>query len=83
MTDIYVPTKSELELCFYNSFRESIEIYDTDPTPENSNTNLKLIKTGHVKVYSDVLRNFLKTDENVPFLIIGPSGSGKRFEAVI
>lgn len=31
-----------------------------------------------MKVYSDVLRNFMKDDDNPTFLLVGPSGSGKR-----
>lgn len=80
MTDVYVPAKSQLELCFYNSFRQTIEMYTTDTNTENISSNNEIIKTGHIKVYSDVIRNFLKTDENIPFLLIGPSGAGKRFE---
>lgn len=39
---------------------------------------IELIKTGQMKVYSDVLRNFMKDDDNPTFLLVGPSGSGKR-----
>lgn len=38
----------------------------------------KIVKTASVKSYCDLLRNYLKSSENPPFLIVGPSGSGKR-----
>lgn len=81
--DIYIPNKLQADLCFYNQFRDSIEFYETDTlTVETSmgQSKFDLIKTGHAKVYLDVLRTLLKKEENYPILIKGPSGSGKRYE---
>lgn len=73
---------SKCELCFYNSTRDAIELYETDQdvaeSMDQSKPKIKLIFTGHMKVYMDVVRQFLLTDENAPFLIIGPPGTAKR-----
>lgn len=75
--------KTKVELSFYNSFRQSIETYDTDDvsTTKMNKFTIELIRTGQMKVYSDVLRNFMKDDDNPTFLLVGPSGSGKRLQA--
>lgn len=80
--DIYVPNKNEAELCTYNAFQNKIEYYSTDLTTENDQMNKTaghlLIRTGHIKMFSEVVRQFMKNQKNLPFLIVGPSGCGKR-----
>lgn len=60
--------------------RKSIETYALDEIPMGSGGSDSLpliVRTGHMKVYADVLRNFLENEERRPFAICGPSGSGK------
>lgn len=82
------------EYCFYNNFRSAVEVYDTDElstTAFNGSTNNNdnsiggssssynvLIKTAIVKVNSEALRAFLRSEEKPLFLLVGLSGSGKR-----
>lgn len=81
LADVRVPTQSEPELSFYNPIRNAIEVYDTDERPPieliGQDGLSPLINTGHMKVYSDVIRNFLQNDERQPFVLCGPSGVGK------
>lgn len=71
---------AKCELCFYNSNRDSIELYETDHdvTAKLNGPKIKLILTGSMKVYMDVVRQFLTSDNNAPFLLIGPAGTAKR-----
>ncbi|KAJ6628053.1 Cytoplasmic dynein 2 heavy chain 1, partial [Pseudolycoriella hygida] len=78
--DIYVPNKNEADLCCFNAFQNKIEYYSTDLAAESDQMNKvssMLIKTAHMKMFSDVVRQFMKNQSNSPFLIIGPSGCGK------
>lgn len=54
-----------------------IELYEMQESISTSEES-KLVKTPMAQVNSDILRNFLrKTNKNV-FMIVGPSGCGKR-----
>lgn len=79
--DIYVPNKHEADLCTYNAFQNKIDYYSTDHTSDSDQTNKPghlLIRTGHMKMYADVVRQFIKNQKNLPFVIVGPSGCGRR-----
>lgn len=65
------------EYCFYNSFRNAVEIYETEE-PSTYESHDVLIKTPTVRVNSEVLRSFLHADDKPLFLLVGLSGSGKR-----
>lgn len=78
--DVRAPSQAEPELTFYNSERRSIETYSIDDiTAGNGSADgqPQIIQTGHIKVYSDVMRNYLQNEDRRPFLICGPSGAGK------
>lgn len=80
LTDVMAPSQSQPELTTYNASRKSIETYDLDAAPIGSGRPdglSPIIRTAHMKLYSDVLRHFLENDERSPFVICGPSGAGK------
>lgn len=82
LTDVRAPSQAEPELTCYNTAKKSIETYDLDEGLfESSGADglPQIIRTGHMKVYSDVLRMFLENDDRRPFLICGPSGAGKTY----
>lgn len=78
--DVYIPNGEEARFCFYNKFRDAVEIFKSDDMEHGPSTEFKhdrLILTAKMKTYSIVLNTLL--EQNVPFVIIGPSGSGKRY----
>lgn len=77
--DVYVPKGKDAKFCYFNRNRNSVEWFETDSTTENTsldNISSNLVKTVKVKTYLEVLKTFL--ERNIPFSIIGPSGSGTR-----
>lgn len=76
MANIYVPNSSKAEFLYFNSPRDTVEIYETDYNNQTFGNGVHLILTGQAKAYLDSLRNFLEGSCN-PFIIVGPSGSGK------
>lgn len=84
--DVYVSDQVHSEFTFYNGFRDVVEVYESerndgaDYDTGMGGDNLKshyLIQTATAKVHLDVLRNLLKINERVPFLLYGPAGCGK------
>lgn len=78
--DVYIPNGEEPRFCFYNKYRDAVEIFKSDDMDHTSSNEFKidrLICTAKMKTYSNVLNILL--EHNVPFVIIGPSGSGKRY----
>lgn len=78
--NIYVSNPLQAENLFYNKFRSSVELYSTDENDESQyfgSYKPTLLKTASMKSYSDLLRNYLKHPDSIPFLIVGKSGSGK------
>lgn len=76
--DIYIPNGEDAKYCFFNKYRNAIEILKSDDVELNSSREFKtdrLILTAKMKTYSNVLNTLL--DQSVPFIMIGPSGSGK------
>lgn len=78
--DVYVPSGKEVKYCFYNEHRDAVELFETDGIAEvDSLDNIanRLIKTVKIKTYLNVLRTYLL--QEIPFTMIGPSGSGTRY----
>lgn len=78
-SDIYVPKGRDTKFCHFNKDRNAIEWFDTNDAIENSsleNIASNLVRTIKVKTYLEVLKTFLEKD--IPFSLIGPSGSGTR-----
>lgn len=77
-SDIYIPNGEDSKYCFFNKFRNAVEIFKSDDEQIVSNEFKvnRLIQTAKMKTYTNVMNTFL--DQNVPFIMIGPSGSGKR-----
>lgn len=77
-TDIYTPNGEDAKFCSYNKHRNSVEIFKSDEIEQNVSTEFKtdrLILTAKMKTYSNVLNTLL--ERSIPFIMIGPSGSGK------
>uniref|UniRef100_A0A1B0CJW6 Cytoplasmic dynein 2 heavy chain 1 n=1 Tax=Lutzomyia longipalpis TaxID=7200 RepID=A0A1B0CJW6_LUTLO len=74
--DIYLPNRSDAELVNYNTFRDTIEIFELEVFA-GSTAERSLIKTPIAKANMEILRNFLKGESKAPFLIVGPAGCGK------
>lgn len=77
--DVYVPSDKETKYCFYNEHRDAVDIFESDGIIEiDSFDNIanRLIKTVKIKTYLNILRHYLL--QEIPFTIIGPSGSGTR-----
>lgn len=77
--DIYIPSGKEPKYCFFNKYREAVELYESDDMVEiDSIDNIVnyLIKTTKIKTYLNILKLYL--EQCIPFNIIGPSGSGTR-----
>lgn len=78
--DIYVPSGKESKYCFFNKYREAVELFESDGMVEiESIDNIAnyLIKTTKIKTYLNILKIYLEA--GIPFNIIGPSGSGTRY----
>lgn len=76
-TDVYIPSGQEPKYCFYNELRNTVDIYESDQIIDNEsaeNVANRLIKTAKIKSYLNVLKQLL--EQNVAFLMIGPSGAG-------
>lgn len=82
LIDVLIPGRSHAEYCYYNSFRDNIEIYETNSIQSADHSTDSLIKTAQIKIYADILKEFIKRN-NMPFLMIGPPGSGKRYHSII
>lgn len=77
-TDIYIPNGEDAKFCHYNKHRNAVEIFQSDDIDQNASRDFKtdrLILTAKMKTYSNVLNVLL--DHSIPFIMIGPSGSGK------
>lgn len=76
-----MPNGDEAKFCFYDKERDSVEIYhsefETDVGSMTDTKTRKLIETAKIKTYSAILKIFFEQD--LPFIVIGPSGSGKRW----
>lgn len=78
--DIYIPSGKEPKYCYFNKYREAVELHESDDIVEiDSIENIAnfLIKTTKIKTYLNILKIYLEA--SVPFNIIGPSGSGTRY----
>lgn len=76
-TDVYIPSGQQPKYCYYNEARNTVDIFESDhiiDTDSIDNIATRLIKTAKIKSYLNVLKVFL--EQNVPFLMIGPSGAG-------
>lgn len=51
---------------------------DDDFESMMGNNECEIVKTASVKTNCDLLRNYLKSNDCPTFLIVGPSGNGKR-----
>ena len=75
-----MPNGDEAKFCFYDKERDSVEIYhsefEADVGSMTDTKTRKLIETAKIKTYSAILKIFFEQD--LPFIVIGPSGSGKR-----
>lgn len=79
LADIFVPSDKEPKYCVYNKYRDAVEFVESDGSVKiDSIENIAdfLIKTTKIKTYLNVLKIYLEL--NIPFIIIGPSGSGTR-----
>lgn len=77
--DAYVPSDREAKYCFYNEHRDAVDAFESDGIVEiDSLDNIanRLIKTIKIKTYLNILRTYLL--QEIPFRIVGPSGSGTR-----
>lgn len=77
--DVYVPSGSEAKYCSYNEHRNAVDAFESDGIVEIDaldNVANRLIKTVKIKTYLSILRTYLL--QEVPFTMIGPSGSGTR-----
>lgn len=82
--DIYIPSGKESKYCFFNKYREAVELYESDGMVEiDSIDNIAnfLIKTTKIKTYLNILKIYF--EESIPFNIIGPSGSGTRYSNIL
>lgn len=74
-----MPSNKESKYCFYNQYRDAVELFESDYSVEiDSIENIAncLIKTSKIKTYLNILKIYLECC--IPFNIIGPSGSGIR-----
>lgn len=77
-TDVYIPNGEDAKFCFYNKHRNSVEIFKSDEVELSPAKELKidrLIQTAKMKTYANVLSSLL--EHSIPFIMVGPSGSGK------
>lgn len=68
---------------YFSRQREAVDCYREDVPQGQTITNSRrgidelLIRTPQINGYLDVVHDFLMSPESTPFLIIGPSGTGK------
>lgn len=77
-TDVYIPNGEDAKFCFYNKHRNSVEMFKSDEVGLSAAKEFKidrLIQTAKMKTYANVLNSLL--EQSVPFIMVGPSGSGK------
>jgi dynein heavy chain 2, cytosolic len=70
--NVYVTDPKRAELAFFNGFRASVELYETEERSSGT-----LVATASTKFNIDVLKSFLTSKSKLMFLMVGPSGSGK------
>lgn len=78
-SDVYVPKRKDPKFCGFNATRNAIEWFEMDEETEKAsleNISSNLVKTVKIRTYLSILRAFL--EKEVPFSLIGPSGSGTR-----
>lgn len=74
-----MPSDKEAKYCYYNEHRNAVDVYESDGIVEIDaldNIANRLIKTVKIKTYLNILRTYLLHE--IPFTMIGPSGSGTR-----
>lgn len=73
--DQYVPSGRQAKFCRFDITRNGIEWPDGDDIISDGGD--RLVRTVKMNVYFDLVRSYFEKD--VSFLLIGPSGCGKRF----
>lgn len=84
-TGEHCPDENLILKCSYNSNRDVIDIYYSDPNYQIEDSNLDdlpLVLTGQVQQTLDTLKPWLSVGKEEHFILVGPHGSAKRYLVV-